>query len=71
MSAKFKCRILQETEQALKISQSAKNRDDIVVWIPRSQCRHISKRPDGGEGIPAVIECEDWLIEKKGIKQNA
>lgn len=72
MSAKFKCRILRETEGAIQIHQEIPNRHALQTWIPRSQCEHISKlRDDKPElGVPATITCADWIIEKKGIIES-
>lgn len=70
MSAKFHCRILRETEAGLQIRQDVENRAVVQTWIPRGQCIHISKRPDGSSEIPATITCEDWIIEEKGIIEN-
>lgn len=71
MSAKFRCRILRETDSAILVKQEIQNRQPVEAWIPRSQCDHISKLPDGKEGIPATITCPDWIIEKKGLIENA
>jgi hypothetical protein len=71
VSAKFRCRILEERDLALLVRQEIPNREPVEVWIPRSQCDHISKRPDDKEGIPATITAADWILEKKGLIENA
>lgn len=71
MSAKFKCRIIDETDGAIKVRQEIPNRHALETWVPRSQIDHISKLPDGKPGIPATITCADWIIDKKGIIENA
>jgi hypothetical protein len=72
MSAKFKCRILRETDAAILIQQEPPNRQATQTWIPRSQCDHISKMPDGKPetGIPATVTCADWIIDKKGLIES-
>jgi hypothetical protein len=71
MSSKVKCAILRETDRALQIRQEAQNRDPVVAWIPRSQCDHISKRPDGNGGVEAIVTMADWLVEKHNLREEA
>ena len=71
MSAKFRCRILRETDAAILVKQEIRNREPVEAWIPRSQCDHISKLPDDKDGIPATITAATWIIEKKGLIENA
>ncbi len=72
MSAKFRCCILKESEKALLVRQEIPNRAPVETWIPRSQCDHISKEPrTDGEPVAATITCADWLMEKKGLTENA
>ncbi len=71
MSARFTCRILRETDKALQIRQEIPNRHTTTAWIPRSQCKHIFKLPDDGKGSPATITTADWIIEEKGLIENA
>lgn len=72
MSAKFKCSIIKETDAALLIRQEIENREPVETWIPRSQCDHISKGLMRGDGSrDATITASEWIIEKKGIIENA
>lgn len=71
MSAKFTCRIIRETDRALFVRQTIPDRQTVETWIPRSQCDHISKLPDGGDGIPATITTADWIMDEKGLIENA
>jgi len=72
MSAKFKCLIVQETEAALLVRQEIPNRTPVEEWIPRSQCEHISKQPAVNQSaIPATITAKSWILEKKGLTENA
>lgn len=71
MSAKFRCRILEEREKAIRVKQEIHNRGVVECWIPRSQIDHISKLPDGQPGIPATITASEWIMEQKGLVENA
>jgi hypothetical protein len=70
MNASIKCEIVRETEKALLVKQSRPNRDPVEAWIPRSQCDHISKRPEG-EKVTATIKVASWIVDKAGLVEEA
>ena len=58
------CIIERETEKALLVQQ-----DGVTVWIPRSQCSHISKRPHPNSFSLRLgkITLPEWLAEDKNL----
>jgi hypothetical protein len=71
MSDKVKCVIVRETEKALFIRQEQPNRVPVEVWIPRSQCDHVSKMPDGKGAITATVTMAGWLVDKHNLRAEA
>jgi hypothetical protein len=66
MSAKVRCIILRETEKAIQIRQQQPNREAVEAWIPRSQCDHISKMPDGNV-VRGTVTMRTWLADKHNL----
>ena len=61
MSVQVKCRILRETDLALKLSQM-QGEKEVVCWVLRSKCEHASKGPQQADGSrDATITMEGWL----------
>ena len=67
--ARVKCVIIRETEKALLIRQDQKEINATQeVWVPRSQCSHISKLGRNKTGFfDATIEMSEWLAEEKEL----
>ena len=69
MSAIIKCRIMRETEMGVLIRQTIDGLGSREVWIPRSQCEHLSKgpmQPDGSRD--ATITMAGWLAEQHSLE---
>jgi hypothetical protein len=54
-----RCTILEERDISLCIEQGGSR-----VWLPRSGCANISKRPGA---MASSIEVPEWLAEGKGL----
>jgi hypothetical protein len=60
-----KCTILDDSRAtALQIEQRQARGGKLVVWIPRSQVEHISKRKGH---MNTTLEIPLWLVESKGL----
>ena len=60
-----KCTIIDDSrDTALQIEQRQARGGKLVVWIPRSQLKHISKR--SGD-MNSILEIPLWLVESKGL----
>jgi hypothetical protein len=60
-----KCTIIDDSrDTALQIEQRQARDSKVVVWIPRSQVEHISKRPGH---MNTIIEMPLWLVEAKRL----
>lgn len=60
-----KCTIIDDSrDTSLQIEQRQARGGKLVVWIPRSQIEHISKR--AGD-MNTTIEMPLWLVESKGL----
>lgn len=74
--SKVRALLVDETEKALQLSQESPNRSPVKAWVPRSQCRHISKLPmsKAEQDVfaqtferPVVVELADWLVAVEGF----
>ena len=60
-----KCTIIDDSrDTALQIEQRQARDSKVVVWIPRSQVEHISKRPGH---MNSTLEIPLLLVEVKGL----
>jgi hypothetical protein len=59
--------IIRETELAFLFVQD-RDGEKRESWIPRSECKRISKRLNTDETISAVIELPEWLAEAKELE---
>lgn len=67
-TVKIRLWIIRETEKALFVSKLPADRDYEGVWIPRSQCIHLTKQPPQQNGWrDSVIEMEEWIAEAKNL----
>ena len=60
----IRCLLLEETNRAVLLSQG-----DRTVWLPRSQCDHITRlhRDDTSGHFLVEVEMPDWVAEEKGL----
>lgn len=69
MSVQIKCRIVRESEKAIFIRQEIGKGAYTALWIPRSQCDHLSKGPIQADGSrDATITMAEWLAEKHNLE---
>jgi len=72
--------LIDETEKAIEVVQHEDNRDEVRCWLPRSECKSISKLPmsKAEQAVfaqtferPVVVQIADWLVVRHNLQPEA